>query len=106
MSNQNKTEVDEPKEIWWGGLDLMSNVSEYPTIAVLEGSDCSVSHAVGIVGNWLFDSNLTNAQPISKDILNWCVSSEESCQTFVGVYSAVRFEKQDNDKKNVWNVKG
>ena len=44
-------------------------------IAVLEGSDGQVNHAVGICNSYIFDANEESAIPLCKEGLDYCVSS-------------------------------
>ena len=71
-------------------FDIITNMSVCPTLLVLLGADGSVSHAVSSTGNWLFDSNLVNAQPLTQELLNWCVSSPETTQKCMGAYWCMR----------------
>ena len=57
-----------------------------PTIAILQGADGGVEHAVTLWGNWLFDSIVQVASPITRDILDWCVIGKHHC-----VFAAIRF---------------
>ena len=87
-------------------LDLLKDISPYPTIAILEGDDGSVSHAVSTIGIYLFDSNLNHAPYISQEVLDWCVSSpDENCE-YVGIAYAVRFSMPANQKKRTWSYNG
>merc|ERR1712043_158773 len=57
-----------------------------PTIAISQGDDGRVKHAVTSWGNWLFDSNVEVALPIMRDVLDWCVVGKHRC-----VFAAMRF---------------
>ena len=56
--------------------------------AILVGSDGSCNHRVAFWKNWLFDSNLSNAVPLTQDHLNWCVDSNISGIICVGLKDA------------------
>ena len=45
-------------------------------VALLRGSNYSENHCVIIYGQWIFDSNLPKALPLSKENLDLCVSSD------------------------------
>ena len=87
-------------------LDLVNDLSAYPTIAILEGSDGSVSHAVSTIGKYLFDSNLNHAPYISQEALDWCVSTPDEKCKYVGIAYAVRFSMPANQKKRTWSYDG
>ena len=70
-----------------GELNLLADVSDFPTVAILWATDGGIEHAVTVVGNWVFDSNLDRALPLSKGALDWCCVSE-----YKGVYWAMRFK--------------
>ena len=53
---------------------------------VLEGNDGSKSHAIATVQNLIFDSNCDCAMDLSKENLDWCVSSDHVDCQFVGVH--------------------
>ena len=65
----------------------------WPTLCVLKSSDNSASHAVTVVENYIFDSNLSHALELNKKNLDWCCSDYNCEETFQGVHSAYRFEK-------------
>ena len=64
--------------------------SNYPTLLILIGEDGSTGHAVSTCGDWVFDSNLKKAQPISKDIFDWAVSTPEIACKCTGCNFALR----------------
>ena len=80
---------------------------------VLRASDNSASHCVGVVGQWIFDSNLTHALPPVQEALDWCCGANNVDVKYgMGVgcrYQCVqrgyifrRWSKSDN-KKRKWN---
>ena len=74
-------------------IDILKNRSMWPTLCVLKSSDNSASHAVTVVENYIFDSNLSHALELNKKNLDWCCSDYNCEETFQGVHSAYRFEK-------------
>ena len=59
-----------------GSIDLLNLSPElgmYPIIVVLQGHDGNCEHAISILGNWIFDSNLPEALPLTRNSLDWCV---------------------------------
>jgi hypothetical protein len=52
-------------------LNIVEDLSCFPTLVRLEGHDGSTSHAVATAGKWLFDANLPNAEKISLPLLDW-----------------------------------
>jgi len=72
-------------------LDIFENISCFPTVVILRGSDGSVNHAVTVVGTWVFDSNVAYAQPLTLPLLDWCCSTDTVRADFVQVHYAMRF---------------
>ena len=70
--------------------NVLGERSEHPTLCVLKGDDGNCSHCVCTVGEWVFDSNFKKARRISKEILDWCVSSDDTVTEFVGVLWSIR----------------
>jgi hypothetical protein len=73
---------------------------------VLRGTDKSNSHCVGVVGQWIFDSNLEHALPLTKAALDWCcgarIEQEESESGYLCVqrgYLFRRWPTADNRKR-------
>ena len=64
--------------------------SIYPTLLILVGDDGSTGHAVSTCGEWVFDSNLNKAQPISKIIFDWAVSTPDIACKCTGINFALR----------------
>jgi len=50
----------------------------------VHSSDGKTDHAICIVGNWIFDSNLERALPLTMESLDICSSSAERQCKFVG----------------------
>jgi hypothetical protein len=63
--------------------------STEPMIAVLLGADGGTQHAVAIVDDLLFDSNLPNALKLTRRALDWSCSCEGG---YVGLKMATRFK--------------
>lgn len=60
----------------------------YPTLVVPVGSDNSISHAICLIDNLVFDSSQTVALSLSWETLNWIVGDGV---TMVGVEYCFRF---------------
>jgi len=80
---------------------------------LLRASDNSASHCVGVVGQWIFDSNLTHALTLVREALDWCCGANDvdgkygmvaGCQyqCVQRGYIFRRWSKSDN-KKGKWN---
>ena len=95
-----------PKQYRTGTLDPLTDLSIYPTLLILEGSDGSINHAVSTVDHWLFDSNWKRAKRINKKNLDWCVSSSNSANELKRVHLALRFvENPDTKMKRYKHMK-
>ena len=71
-------------------FDVFHDKSDYPTLVVVEGSDNGINHAVGVVGDWVFETNCERALKLSKTTMDFCVSTEERKSLYVGAYWAIR----------------
>ena len=80
----------------------MEDISCFPTVLVLEGSDGAINHSVTVAGCWLFDSNTKYAQRISLPILDWCCSTDFAKVQFSNVFSATRFKH--NKPRKEWKI--
>ena len=49
----------------------------YPTIIIIQllGADGGVGHVVTIVGRWIFDATTADALPLTRELLDYCRSS-------------------------------
>jgi hypothetical protein len=75
-------------------FDIFADLSHFPTICVLLGSDASSTHAVTLVDDWVFDANADRAMKLTMETLNWCVSSAEHNNVkFCKVIQATRFRR-------------
>ena len=73
----------------------VSGVKKEPILVVLRGSDGGISHAISIVGKWIFDSNLHQAIRLTAENLDSC------CGPFdcMGVHKAYHFTERHHNKK-------
>ena len=66
------------------------------------GTDGVANHAIAIYNRWIFDANEEYALPLSKDALNYCVSTAEEThefQTFTGGFFFRERGKQNRLEK-------
>ena len=73
----------------------LTNVSPLPTLLRLRDMLDGISHCVTTVGNYVFDSNVPFALPLTLDTLNECCTDPhlpKGCNGYNGVYEAIRFE--------------
>jgi hypothetical protein len=61
-----------------------------PKLWILLAKDGGTSHAVGVIGDYVFDSNVPNAMKLSKETLDWCSNCAEG---FTRIHMYVRFHK-------------
>ena len=85
-------------------FDILSNISKWPTICGLTGSDGGRGHAVSVCGQLLFDGNAPYAIPLTKGNLNWCCGATGVHVEYVKVHLAYRFEMVKRIPKNFQNV--
>jgi hypothetical protein len=85
-----------------GSLNILQDISCYPTIARVQGTDGSIGHCISVARKWVFDSNKPTAELLTLDSLNWCCSSDSSNNAFLNVFFAVRF--YHNKPRQEWNL--
>ena len=56
--------------------NIYNNGATDLVVALLKGSNYSEDHCVTLYGQWISDSNLPKALPLSKESLDLCVSSD------------------------------
>lgn len=86
-------------------FDLLSDISDFPTVVVPMGSDSGVQHAFTVVGRLIFDSNSNRALHLTKESLDWCcaVPGGGYVRVFVAariLTSAPKFLKMNEAAKN------
>ena len=64
--------------------------SKLPTLIIPQSSDGGVGHAISTCGEYMFDSNLNYAKPITQELLNWCVSTDDMPHQWVRITFAMR----------------
>jgi hypothetical protein len=85
-----------------GLYDIYNNTSEWITVAQLQAVDGSVAHAVTIVGNLVFDSNVARAMSLCQKTLDYCCSTDTKMGKFQKVRYAVRFIEDAKTRKPRW----
>ena len=65
----------------------MENYAQ-PVVAMMLGADGGAQHAVTIVQDLIFDSNLKRALKLTKELLDWCCNCEGG---YIMLKSAVQF---------------
>ena len=69
----------------------MQNHSNDPTVCLLLDTAHRTDHCITVCGKWIFDSNLEFALPLTKALLNYmCSGNDTDLITFVGVLYAIR----------------
>ena len=58
-------------------FDVLSDISEFPTVLALEAVDGGMQHAITAVGKLIFDSNCEWVLPLTKKSLDYCCSSDD-----------------------------
>ncbi len=88
---RNKTYKYNPVRYKGELFDILNNTSEWPTLCVLLGDDYSQNHAITVVKDWILDSNSDFAMKLTKENLDWSVSTATESVGFVKVVKAIRF---------------
>src|SRR5688500_13665007 len=68
---------------------ILKNEENSMVVVTLRGSDGQEDHCVTVFGKWIFDSNFTNALPLTKESLDLCCSSNDRAEKFVEVVHAL-----------------
>jgi hypothetical protein len=69
-----------------GSLNILKDISCYPTIARVQGTDGSIGHCISVALKWVFDLNKPTAELLTLESLNWCCSSDSSNNSFLNVF--------------------
>jgi len=77
------------KKLKASNWNMFENDNNHLVVVLLQGSDNTEDHCVTICGKWIFDSNLKNAIPLSKESLDLCCSSDGDPVSFVKVVKAL-----------------
>ena len=86
-------------------FDLLNDISSYPTVVQLEGSDGTRQHAVTIVGKYIFDATCKFALPLEQYYLNYCCSADgRRNTTFVRVFKGIRFAENKEKVNKILNT--
>ena len=87
-----------------GSLNILKDISCYPTIARVQGTDGSIGHCISVARKWVFDSNKPAAELLTLESLNWCCSSNSTNSSYLNVFFAVRFFH--NKPRREWKLCG
>ena len=93
----------QPKLFRQRKLDVLTDLSPFPTVIKLCGKDGQCFHVVTVVGRVLFDSNCTEPLPLCRSALDWCCSYNSGERSeFAFVMKAYRFIH--NKPKVYWRL--
>ena len=70
---------------------LVSRHTQFPTLVIPMGKDKSLSHAVTVVDELIFDSTQERALKLTKESLDWICGSRDGCESLDQV---LRFQHQ------------
>jgi hypothetical protein len=90
----------QPRKLHGNALNLLVDISEFPTVMSLEAQDGGTQHAIAVVGRLIFDSNCDRALPLSQSSLDYCCSTDSVAGTFKNVYKGYRFQPDPADKRH------
>jgi len=79
-------------------FDILSDVSEFPTVLALEAFDGGTQHAFTVVGKLVFDSNCERALPLTRRSLDYCCSTDTTPGFYRQVYKGYRFIENEKSK--------
>ena len=70
---------------------ILQNYSNYPTVCLLIDTTHRTDHCITVCGKWIFDSNLEFALPLTRALLNYICSGNDTDEIkFVSVLHAIR----------------
>jgi hypothetical protein len=87
-----------PRHLHCKYFNVLTDISEYPTVLNLESTDGNMEHAVTVVGKFIFDSNCMRALPLTMESLHYCCSTDNKAGHFRQVKRGTRFEENANNK--------
>ena len=90
-----------PQKIAHKNGDVVAILQSLPKVGQIEASDGTIGHSVGMMGCWIFDSNLTHAFPLSQVGLDWSSSTNTSKLSFVHFHRLYVFAK----KQHTYNLR-
>ncbi len=70
--------------------DCLGQPNDNPKLFVLRGVDGGVHHAISVVGQFIFDSNLRQCLTLSKASLDWCCNCDGG---FSKLHTVIQFRK-------------
>ena len=92
-----------PNRLEVATFDVLTEISEFPTVMSLEAEDGSTQHAITVVGKLIFDSNIQRAIPLTRSNLNYCCSTEALPNgVFKKVFFGYRYEEHARSKKQLY----
>ena len=72
-------------------FDILKNHYNYPTVCLLLETAHRTDHCITVWGKCIFDSNLESELPLTKALLNYTCSGNDTDEiTFVGVLHAIK----------------
>ena len=72
-------------------FDILQNHCNYRTVCLLLDTAHQTNHCITVCGQWIFESNLEYALPLTEASLNYICSVNDTDEiTFVGVLHAIR----------------
>ena len=66
------------KEIYSNWDTLVDAPKYHLCLLGIASSDGKIDHAICVIGNWIFDSNLEHALPLCKESLDLCCSDNNN----------------------------
>ena len=81
-------------------LEITNEFSEYDiSLVVIQQTDNHTSHAIAMTGNYIFDCNIANALPRTKDGIDCCCGTANFEQIHSGfVWKANKFVRNEYEK--------
>ena len=73
-----------------------SHIDFWPKVGIIHPLDGTISHAIGVVDGWIFDSNLSHAMSLTKQNLDLCSSSDTKKCDFVSFSHCFMYVKRSN----------
>ena len=71
--------------------DIFQNQSNYPTVWLLLDTEHQAVHCITVCGKWIFDSNLISVLPLTRALLNYICSGNDTDKIeFIDVLHAIR----------------
>jgi hypothetical protein len=82
--------------------DILVDSKEYMMCLVgVQSVDGKTDHAIAVAGDWIFDSNISHALPLTRESLDYCCSDSETESKYLKVTRACMLKRRGTSKNPI-----